>query len=321
MGHSCLITVVIALYRPNLEWLREELISIQQQSFQNFQVYVWNDDPDDVYDYTQMFGECLKNIPFKFFHGSQNMGSNKVFEKLTSLVTTPYIAYCDQDDIWRPSKLETLLELLNEKSGTLACSDMRVIDGDGNTICNRITDIRPRQTFVEGNQQVKTLLVRNFVTGCTVIACTAMAQKAMPFPKNMVHDHWLALWNAVFGKVVISYDSLIDYRLHGSNQTSMLAGISTKEDYYRKRSLVYYQRMRELSNVDFGNEVNDQVSQDLIWAMKRIRYLKKPTINGFFTLATFVRYNFFTTCFELLLPLMPMKLFTYVINTVREGKV
>lgn len=321
MASDCLVTVVMALYRPNIKWLTEELLSIQQQTFQNFQVYVWNDDPDDTYDYHQLFLQCLKGIPFKIFHGLHNMGSNKVFEKLTSLVTTPYIAYCDQDDIWHSDKISILLALLDKQNGTLACSDMRVIDGDGNVLCNKITDIRPRQTFVAGTQQIKTLLIRNFVTGCTVIASTSMAKKAIPFPVNIVHDHWLALWNAIFGKIVISYDSLIDYRLHGDNQTSVLAGISTKKDYYQKRSLMYYQRMCEFSNIDFGFEINAQISQNLKWATKRVEYLKKPTIKKFLSLGTFLRCNFCTTFFEMFLPLMPMQLFSYVIKIIREGKI
>ena len=196
---------------------------------------------------------------------------------------------------------------------------MRVIDGNGNLVCNKITDIRPRQTFVEGGLQIKTLLIRNFVTGCTMVVCADMAKKSIPFPTNMVHDHWLAFWNAVFGKIVICHDSLIDYRLHGNNQTEMLAGIMTKKDYCQKRSLPYYLKLCELNKRDFGHKINMQIDNDLNWATKRIRYLKNPSIKNFILLLAFIRCNFFTTCFELFLPIMPRGLFTYIINIVRKG--
>lgn len=319
VSDSILVTVAMAIYRPNIEWLKEELSSIAAQTYKHFQVYAWNDDPNDEYDYDFLFSQYLKDIPFRIYHGSQNLGSNKVFEKLTTLVETPYIAYCDQDDIWHSDKISVLVELLNKANSTLACSDMRVIDGEGHIICNKITDIRPRQTFVEGELQVKTLLIRNFVTGCTMIVSTDMAKRAIPFPTNMVHDHWLAFWNAVFGKIVIYHDSLIDYRLHGNNQTGMLAGIITKKDYYQKRSLPYYLKLCELNERDFGYKINVQIDNDLQWATKRIRYLKQPSIRNFIFLLASIKCNFFTTCFELFLPIMPQCLFTYILNIVRKG--
>lgn len=319
MTNSILVTVVMAIYKPNIDWLKEELASISTQTYKQFQVYAWNDDPNDEYDYNLLFSRYLKNIPFKIYHGTQNLGSNKVFEKLTMLVETPYIAYCDQDDVWHSDKISVLVNLLNKTNSTLACSDMRVIDAKGRLICNKITDIRPRQTFVEGELQIKTLLIRNFVTGCTMVICTDMAKKAIPFPINMVHDHWLAFWNAVFGKIVVCHDSLIDYRLHGNNQTGMLSGIMTKKDYYQRRSLPYYLKLCELNKYDFGYKINMQVYDDLYWAIKRIRYLNRPSIKNFILLLGCIRCNFFTTCFELLLPIMPKFIFKYIINIVREG--
>ena len=113
MSDSILVTVVMAIYKPNIKWLKEELSSIAAQTYRNFQVYAWNDDPNDKYDYDFLFSQYLKSIPFKIYHGSHNLGSNKVFEKLTMMVETPYIAYCDQDDIWHSNKISVLAAVYN----------------------------------------------------------------------------------------------------------------------------------------------------------------------------------------------------------------
>lgn len=53
MNHP--VTVAMAIYKPQMYWLREELISLHRQTFQNFELAVWNDDPDDDYDYVSFF--------------------------------------------------------------------------------------------------------------------------------------------------------------------------------------------------------------------------------------------------------------------------
>ena len=40
------VTVAMALYKPNQRWLRDELISIRNQTYGNFKVLIWNDCPD-----------------------------------------------------------------------------------------------------------------------------------------------------------------------------------------------------------------------------------------------------------------------------------
>lgn len=60
------ITIVIAIYKPRLEWLKEELVSIQKQTYRNFQVMVWNDCPDDKNDYNTFFKNILLIFLFIF---------------------------------------------------------------------------------------------------------------------------------------------------------------------------------------------------------------------------------------------------------------
>lgn len=110
------------------------------------------------------------------------MGSNKVFEKLTELVQTPYIVYCDQDDVWLPEKLSALLYLFDDENVTLTCSDMYVMDENSKVISDSITKVRPRQILYSGADMISHLLAKNFITGCTMMMKTEIARKAIPFP-------------------------------------------------------------------------------------------------------------------------------------------
>lgn len=64
---------------------------------------------------------------------------------MTKKVNTPFIAYCDQDDIWMPNKLETLRAFFDVPNTTLAFSDMKVINEKSEIIAQHIQEVRPRQ--------------------------------------------------------------------------------------------------------------------------------------------------------------------------------
>lgn len=72
------ITVVMALYKPNLKWLEEELCSIGNQTYKDFEILIWNDCPEDDFNYSSLLKKTLNGIPYTFFKGEKNMGSNWV---------------------------------------------------------------------------------------------------------------------------------------------------------------------------------------------------------------------------------------------------
>jgi hypothetical protein len=62
------------------------------------------------------------------------------------------------------------------------------------------------------------LVISNLVTGCTALINESLAEKALPIPESAImHDWWLALVAAAFGKLVYLDIPLVRYRQHGSN--------------------------------------------------------------------------------------------------------
>lgn len=114
---------------------------------------------------------CILKIPYCLERNSENLGSNRTFEKLTLAAKGRYIAYCDQDDIWLPEKLSSLEKQLVEDEAVLICSDVFVIDGRGEKVAASITKLRRRHKFLEGSNLTDSLLFRNFVMGCTMLIC------------------------------------------------------------------------------------------------------------------------------------------------------
>lgn len=65
------ITVVMALYKPNLKWLQEELESIEKQTYRKFEILAWNDCPEDIYDYNSFLENVCRRYHFSFFRGKK----------------------------------------------------------------------------------------------------------------------------------------------------------------------------------------------------------------------------------------------------------
>ena len=49
------IDILMAIYKPNLKWLEEQLISLNNQTYENLNLIVWNDCPDDNFNYNKIF--------------------------------------------------------------------------------------------------------------------------------------------------------------------------------------------------------------------------------------------------------------------------
>lgn len=228
-----LISIVMAVYEPNLQWFREQLDSLEAQTYPNLELLVLDDCSPTVPFETvrQYVAQSIRSFPYQVARNEKNLGSNGTFEKLTQQAHGKYIAYCDQDDVWLPEKLEILQKTIEQTGATLVCSDMYIIDGQGKQTADSITKVRRHHVFHSGDNLAEELLFRNFVTGCTMLIPADLAQQAIPFCPYMVHDHYLALWCAEHGSIQSVMKPLINYRIHGGNQTGLMAGVKDKQSY------------------------------------------------------------------------------------------
>ena len=312
------VDILMAIYKPNLKWLEEQLISLNNQTYKELNLIVWNDCPDDNFNYDVFLKKYINKFKFKIYKGKNNFGSNKAFEKLTKLATGQYIAYCDQDDIWLPEKINVLVKYMIKSKADLICSDMYVIDKKGKIVADKITKVRPHQIFYKGTNLFGYLFSKNFVTGCTTLVNAEFAKKTLPFPKEYVHDWWLALNAAANGKLEIVEDSLIKYRIHDTNQTGILSGVNTKKDYYDKRIKLVKNRS-EILLERFADCKN--INKFAQFAIYRTLYYQQPNFKNFYNLFKFRYLNKLTTYFELIMPILPEFIFKFIINQIRKGNI
>ncbi len=137
---------------------------------------------------------------------------------LLSQAEGDYLLFSDQDDVWKPDKVEKLLERMKEieESGPcLVFSDMEVTDRE-------LRQISP--SFFSYSRcdpdrlSLAELLVENPVTGGALMMNRALAELARQVPRVcFMHDWWAALCAVCFGRISCLRESLSLYRQHGDN--------------------------------------------------------------------------------------------------------
>lgn len=230
-----LISILMAVYEPRMDWLRQQLVSLNDQTYPNLRLYI-RDDCSPTVPYEQIQScvrDCITRFPYVITRNEKNLGSNGTFELLTEEADGELFAYCDQDDVWLPEKLTELQKAMERERAVLAYSDVSAVDDESKLLARSLRELRPRLTYLEGSDLAPKLFFRNCVAGCAMLVNSNIAKRAIPFPRQTVCDHWIALLAATEGTVAFVPDQLVRYRQHKHNQTGVLAGVSDKQSYLR----------------------------------------------------------------------------------------
>lgn len=276
------IAILMAVYEPRMDWLREQLQSLNAQTYPNVMLYVRDDcSPTVPHEEIQScLQDCISAFPWQLRRNEKNLGSNGTFEQLTREAEGEYFAYCDQDDVWLPEKLETLKRALADANDTMAYSDVSVIDAAGSPLAPSLRTIRPRLEYLQGTGLAERYFFRNCTAGCTMLVRSRIAKGVFPFPGKTVCDQWLAIAAAAQGRVVFVDRPLVRYRQHGANQTGVLSGVTDKNSYraYKiaplaERLEFYRQHWRPSAALEKFVEARQQGEIRTIW---RYRDLSRP---------------------------------------------
>lgn len=312
------VAILMAVYEPDLEWLRAQLRSLDGQTYPNLCLYIRDDASGKVpfQAIQSCVQDCITAFPFFLQRNEENLGSNRTFQRLTQEAQGDYFAYCDQDDVWLPEKVETLVGELEERRAALACSDVTVIDADGRQTADSITKLRPRHIFHSGEGLAGELLYRNFVIGCTMLLPAGLAKEACPFAESMVHDHYLALYAALHGAIYSHPAPLIQYRVHGGNQTGVLSRVTDKATYLDRHLGGFVCRVEELSR-RFSFPELDRARR---WAEARTANSRGEP-GGAYRLWKLRAVNPSTSYFELIGLRLPDALFRQAVRAIQKGKI
>lgn len=243
-----LVSILLAVYKPNKTWLVEQLVSLNEQTYDNIELIVYDDCPEYPVE-EKCFKKYITNFKYTLVRGKKNQGSNKAFEELTKVGNGEFFAYCDQDDIWETNKIEILLDVIKKEKSLIVYSDMFVIDENGDIKAKSLRDVRSRLNYVYGEKLISYFFFKNCIAGCSMMVDSRIAKMSIPFSKVTVHDQWIAIVGSFYGKISFVDKCLVKYRIHKNNQTGILSGVYNKEDYYKNRVIILRERAKEIKSI------------------------------------------------------------------------
>jgi glycosyltransferase involved in cell wall biosynthesis len=231
------IEVLLATWNGE-RFIEEQLSSLFRQTFQNFRLIVRDDaSTDSTLDIVERYRSQYPDRVVVHLNSSRR-GPCRTFSLLAENSDAPYVALCDQDDIWCEDKLEIGLATAkrieaehNAHTPVLVFSDLIVLGNDNQILAPsmwRMMHVNPRRVTLGS------LLVQNLVTGCTVLANRSLVLRATPIPDGAVmHDFWLGLVAAAFGVLHPLFETTVRYRQHQSNAIGARDGWRIAEGFKR----------------------------------------------------------------------------------------
>ncbi len=218
-----MIDILMAVYQGEA-YVAEQIESILKQTYTDWTLLIGDDGSKDRTMEILLAYEAKYPSKIRVVQNKVNSGSAQAnFFRLLSLSESAYAMTCDHDDVWLPDKVEKTMgemERLERENppGTpiLVHTDLEVVDENLRTIAPSMFRL---QNLDSSRVSLPKLLAQNVVTGCTMLANRPLLDLAKDPPGSAImHDWWLALVAAAFGKIGFVSESTIRYRQHGNNE-------------------------------------------------------------------------------------------------------
>ena len=220
------VAILLATFN-GADYVDEQLKSIQGQTHLDWSLWVSDDGSTD--ETRVKIAAFQSRNPSKTIHllsGSRS-GAAANFLTLLSNPNLPEgpIAFCDQDDIWMPDKLQRALSSLAETHGPAAysCTDIPVDHQS-----NQVAPSKRRKPATFRNALVQNIMRGNSIVlnanGATLVRSTvdaALAGQSVKF-----HDWWTYLViTGAGGQIVLDPQPGLFYRQHARNVFGANVGI------------------------------------------------------------------------------------------------
>lgn len=217
-----MIEILLATYN-GAAFLAELLSSLETQSYPNWTLVVRDDGSCDstlaiLAQWSVANPSRLKLVE----SGGNRLGAAGSFSALLQQANADYVAFCDQDDVWKPERLAVAMAAMREAEGTwplapvLVHSDLEVVDRRLKTVSPSLWRYHRAHPHYEDPVRVA---LRNSVTGCTVTMNRRLVELVTPLPTGaLMHDWWVAITASAFGKVIPVNCALVRYRQHEANE-------------------------------------------------------------------------------------------------------
>lgn len=241
-----MISVVMSVYNEEIEWIKEAVNSILNQTYKEIEFIIIIDNPkldSEIKEYLQLLSDKEQRIVI--YENEKNMGLAKSLNRGIALASGKYIARMDADDISMPNRLALELEFLEKSNLDMVSSIKNNIDKNGKLLSkDQLIRRDPNKTLQYGN-----IIVHSSVL------IKAEVIKAMNGYRDMVnsedYDLWLRLIERGY-QISVLNKPLILYRIRDNS-----ASVKRKlEQYYVTQYILKLRKERKHKGFDSFSKYN-----------------------------------------------------------------
>lgn len=286
------ISVALASYNGE-QYICEQLTSIASQTIKPDEIVISDDGSNDnTVTIARQFAQ-KSPFPVNIIINKKKLGFADNFLNAAEQCKCDLIAFCDQDDVWLPNKLETCYSRMIEDDSLIALHKLN------------ITDEKLNLTGLQWDQGIALdhvfdpLILDPFQTGFgnsmmfrreLLYLIDRSRRPRQPFfpERPLSHDTWIYMLAAALGKVSHIADALILYRQHNSNasgalnhRNSLFDSVSIPLNRYKEQCIIN-QSMKNIFS--YISETSNSFAQEALAAaqvFEKRRYISNLKIKTY----------------------------------------
>lgn len=212
------VSVIMATYK-RVEYLREAIQSVLDQTFEEFEFIITNDQEGTnidqvgkiITEYSKIDKRIITDIQFK----KRNIA--EAWNDALQISSGKYIAIIGSDDVWEKEKLDQQISFLRTNKDSLVWTDASIIDINGEKMKTSFSRMYASQN---NSSECNNLLYENYIPSQSIIFSSDLVHSIKFNEKIPFYCDYIFLLEA-YQKVKFIHinKELVRYRIHGNNLT------------------------------------------------------------------------------------------------------
>jgi glycosyltransferase involved in cell wall biosynthesis len=286
------ISVAMATYNGG-QYIQHQLDSLARQTLPPYELVVTDDGSTDetlqiLHDFAQR-----AHFPVRIYSNEATLGFSDNFLRAASLCQGEWIAFCDQDDVWMPAKLERIYQTIKRYK-----HDELVMVGHTSLLANEKLELTgqrlpdySRNRLVKCGSNYGFFCIVGFSMACRATLISEFDSNLRPIKYRHAewtppgHDQWLGMLANAVGNIAYISEPLAIWRRHLSAlttppkpqniiQQALISGIALDAEPYILVGNMAHESANSLSNI--SKKITDKkIAQKLINAAEQFRKLAK----------------------------------------------
>lgn len=271
------ISVLMSVYNEPVDWMRQAIESILNQTYKDFEFIIVNDNPEREENQLVLNEYRDKDSRIIILCNEHNIGLTKSLNRGLAVANGEYVARMDADDIALPERLEKQLVFMEANPDVL-------VSGAQAIIIDELGYLGHKWKMLKKWEYLKNIILfQSPVLHPLAFFKRKLNGKPLIYDENMIYAQDYALWSSLIknNKIANIDDVLLYYRISGSQ-------ISSKKYNQQSDCAVKVQEK-------IFSDLNYQTTPDIrkvINVITKKRYIKIETTDVVQSLIEFYQYNF-----------------------------